>query len=88
MSPAQPPAQASPNVIRGTTPQSTVVRASSVKQVRSIRLTDAGRQRIADRAARADVDFSHMVRRMLAYADRHMPDGWVPPLTSNRDSRP
>lgn len=22
--------------------------------------------------------FSHMTRRMLAYADRYMPEGWVP----------
>ncbi len=44
----------------------------------SVRLSEAGRLRIAQRAARADVEFSHMVRRMLAYADAHMPDGWVP----------
>lgn len=53
------------------------------KQATSVRLTVAGRTRIAERAERADVDFSHMVRRMLAYADRHMPDGWVPSKTSN-----
>lgn len=87
MKPTHAHAQSSPNVIRETTPSSTVVRPGGVKQVRSIRLTDAGRQRIAERAARADVHFSHMVRRMLAYADRHMPDDWVPPVTSNDQGR-
>jgi len=48
------------------------------KQATTIRLTTAGRARIAERAQRADVAFSHMLRRMLTYADRHMPDGWVP----------
>lgn len=50
----------------------------AAKRSRSVRLSEAGDQRIAERAARADVDFSHMVRRMLAYADRHMPEHWVP----------
>lgn len=49
------------------------------KLVTSVRLTQAGRERIAARALGADVDFSRMVRRMLAYADLHMPAGWVPP---------
>lgn len=53
------------------------------KRATSVRLTAAGHRRIAERAELADVDFSHMVRRMLAYADRHMPDGWVPPKTSS-----
>lgn len=48
------------------------------KGVTSVRLTPAGRARITDRARRADVDVSHMIRRMLAYADQHMPDTWVP----------
>jgi hypothetical protein len=48
------------------------------KLVTTVRLAPAGRERIADRARRADVQFSHMVRRMLTYADRHMPDDWVP----------
>lgn len=33
---------------------------------------------IANRASRADVDSSHMIRRMLAYAARHMPADWLP----------
>lgn len=53
------------------------------KRAYSVRLTVAGHRRITDRAARADVDWSHMVRRMLAYADRHMPDAWVPAQTSS-----
>jgi hypothetical protein len=57
------------------------------KKATSVRLTAAGCKRIAERAGRADVDFSHMVRRMLAYADRHMPDGWVPPQTSSGGER-
>lgn len=48
------------------------------KEVTTIRLAPAGRQRIAERAHRADVDFSHMIRRMLTYADQHMPEGWTP----------
>jgi hypothetical protein len=50
------------------------------KRVTSVRLADTGHQRITERAHRADVTVSHMVRRMLTYADRHMPDGWVPPM--------
>lgn len=38
---------------------------------------------VAARAERADVDFSHMVRRMLAYADQHMPEGWTPPARTS-----
>jgi hypothetical protein len=33
---------------------------------------------IGERARRADVDASHMIRRMLAYAARHMPADWLP----------
>lgn len=33
---------------------------------------------IGERARRADVDASHMIRRMLAYADRYMPADWLP----------
>lgn len=46
---------------------------------------------IGERARRADVDASHMIRRMLAYAARHMPADWLPsepvPADDNR-SRP
>jgi hypothetical protein len=72
-------------------PQSTVVSSTAAarsvlrveqrkpaKRSTTVRLAPAGHTKIAERAARADVDFSHMVRRMLAYADRHMPDGWTP----------
>lgn len=44
----------------------------------AVRLTTAGLARIEARADLADVTVSHVVRRMLAYADRHMPDGWNP----------
>lgn len=49
------------------------------KHPTTVRLSEPGRLRIQERAQRADVDFSHMLRRMLAYADTYMPDGWVPP---------
>lgn len=52
----------------------------------SVRLTQEGKQRIEQRAERADVDPSHMVRRMLAFADAHMPDGWVPPRRERTNS--
>lgn len=65
------------NRIRSTTPNADVVRPA--KEVTTVRLSPAGRRRVADRAARADIAFSHMVRRMLAYSDMHMPDGWIPP---------
>jgi hypothetical protein len=48
------------------------------KRSTTVRLAPSGHQRIADRATRADVDFSHMLRRMLQYADRHMPEDWTP----------
>lgn len=54
------------------------------KEVTTIRLAPAGRRRIAERADRADIAFSHMIRRMLAYADQHMPDGWVPTNAGGR----
>lgn len=60
------------------TPYDAVEQATEAKEVTSIRLAPAGRRRIAERAHRADVDFSRMLRRMLAYADQHMPEGWVP----------
>jgi hypothetical protein len=49
------------------------------KRSLTVRLAATGYTRIAERAHRADIDVSHMVRRMLAYADQHMPDTWVPP---------
>jgi hypothetical protein len=44
----------------------------------TLRVTDTGYEHIKQRAERADVDLSHMMRRMLAYAAAHMPEGWVP----------
>lgn len=44
----------------------------------TVRVDTVGYQHIEQRAARADVDVSVMVRRMLAYAAQHMPEGWVP----------
>lgn len=49
------------------------------KRVMTLRVTETGYEHIKQRAERADVDLSHMMRRMLAYAAAHMPEGWVPP---------
>lgn len=49
------------------------------KRLVSVRLSETGYQHIVERADRADVDVSHMIRRMLAYAAANMPEGWVPP---------
>ncbi len=49
-----------------------------------IRITASGRKLIADRAAAADVTPSHMVRRMLAYANEHMPTRYTPPRSTRR----
>lgn len=54
------------------------------KRMLSVRVSETGYRHIADRAARADVEVSHMVRRMLAYASANMPEGWVPPRSGNR----
>jgi hypothetical protein len=43
---------------------------------------------IAARARRADVQTSHMIRRMLAYADRHMPTDWTPSEPAPGDDEP
>lgn len=48
------------------------------KRSTTVRLAPAGYERVAERARRADVDFSHMLRRMLQYADQNMPEDWVP----------
>lgn len=53
-------------------------RPKPAKRMLSVRVGDNGYQHIVDRAERADVDMSHMVRRMLTYAAQHMPEGWVP----------
>lgn len=50
----------------------------------SLRIAEKGYIHIEERAARADVDVSHMVRRMLSYASANMPEGWVPPRESQR----
>jgi hypothetical protein len=52
--------------------------AGQPKRPKTVRLSPAGCDRITARAERADVDFSHMTRRMLAYADRYMPETWTP----------
>ncbi len=60
----------------------TVIRMEQRKQARralSVRLSENGYKHIEDRAKSADVDVSHMVRRLLAYASANMPAGWVPP---------
>jgi hypothetical protein len=50
------------------------------RRVLAVRVSDEAYQLVADRARRADVDVSHMARRMLSYASANMPDGWVPPM--------
>lgn len=69
---------------------STVIRVEQRKpdrRVLSIRVSGDGYHHIADRAARADVDLSHMVRRMLTYASTHMPEGWVPSRLAREANR-
>jgi hypothetical protein len=55
------------------------VQAKQPKRMLSVRVSETGFEHITQRAERADVDVSHMVRRMLAYASANMPEGWVPP---------
>jgi Ribbon-helix-helix protein, copG family len=43
-----------------------------------IRMTRAGTEHIDQRAERAGVTRSEMIRRMLAYAAAKMPEGWTP----------
>jgi hypothetical protein len=45
----------------------------------SVRISARGAELIRDRAAGADVTPSHMARRMLDHALRHMPAGYLPP---------
>ena len=49
------------------------------KRVMSIRVSEPAHEHIKQRAEEADVDISHMVRWMLAYASMHMPKTWIPP---------
>lgn len=49
------------------------------KRVMTTRVSPAGYAHIRQRADEADVEISHMVRRMLAYASTNMPRDWVPP---------
>jgi hypothetical protein len=58
------------------------------KTVVSVRMTVRDQRLVSDRAQQADVDFSHMIRRMLAYADQFMPDGWLPVAGAGRRPRP
>lgn len=44
----------------------------------ALRLAVNGLARIDARAERRRVDRSEMMRRMLAYADQHMPEEWTP----------
>lgn len=44
----------------------------------ALRLSEQGIARIDLRAEKAGVNRSEMIRAMLAYADRHLPDGWNP----------
>jgi hypothetical protein len=53
--------------------------AKQGRRTLSVRLAENGYLNISQRAEREDVDVSHMVRRMLAYATANMPEGWVPP---------
>ena len=44
-----------------------------------VRLTETGFEYVAVRAEKADVEVSHMIRRMLSYAAAHMPEGYKAP---------
>lgn len=44
----------------------------------SIRLSDAGNKSIDRVAVAAAINWSEAARRMLAYADAYMPEGWHP----------
>ncbi len=58
-----------------------VIRMEQLKQKRrtlAVRLSETGYEHIEQRARREDVDVSHLVRRMLAYASANMPKGWRP----------
>lgn len=48
------------------------------KRMLCVRVEEAGYEHIEHRADRADVDISRMTRRMLAFASKNMPEGWVP----------
>jgi hypothetical protein len=54
------------------------VQAKQPKRLMTTRVSEEGYAHIQQRAIEADVEISHMVRRMLAYASMHMPKGWVP----------
>jgi len=49
------------------------------KRVMTVRVSEAGHAHIRQRAEEADVEISHMVRRMLAFASMNMPRPWIPP---------
>lgn len=49
------------------------------KRIMTTRVSEAGYAHIQQRAEEADVEISHMVRRMLAYASTNMPKTWIPP---------
>jgi predicted HicB family RNase H-like nuclease len=59
---------------------------STKKRKLSVRVTERGHDRIAARAAAEDITPSHMVRRMLAFADEHMPAGYVPGRARNQNA--
>jgi metal-responsive CopG/Arc/MetJ family transcriptional regulator len=44
----------------------------------AIKLSQDGIDWIDQAAEEAEVNRSEMIRRMLAYAQRHMPKGWTP----------
>ena len=55
------------------------MQAKQPKRVLTVRVSETGFEHIKQRAEEADVDISHMVRRMLAYASMNMPRNWIPP---------
>lgn len=61
-----------------------MVQQKQPKRMLSVRVSETGYQHIESRAARADVDVSHMVRRMLTYASANMPEEWLPPRSGDR----
>lgn len=55
------------------------MQAKRPKRLMTSRVSEEGYAHIVQRAEEADVEISHMVRRMLTYASMNMPKTWIPP---------
>lgn len=63
---------------RCATPTSSLYRMSEARTQIAVRLTPEGLAAIEKRATADARTRSDTIRLMLAYAERHMPKGWVP----------